>query len=37
VEDENSWGPPKGMKKEQEEGVSFHRENPEMPGPREVE
>jgi len=37
VEDENTWEPPEGMKKGQEEGQTFHRESPEMPGPREVE
>ena len=37
VEDENTWEPPEGMKKGQEERERFHRENPEMPGPREGE
>ena len=36
-EDENTWEPPEGMKNAQEEVERFHRENPEMPGPREVE
>jgi len=37
AEDVNTWEPPEGMKKMQEEVERFHRENPEMPGPREVE
>jgi len=37
AEDDNTWEPPKGMKNAQEEVESFPRENPEMPGPREVE
>jgi len=34
--DENTWGPPEGMKNGQEEVERFQRENREMPGPREV-
>ena len=37
AEDENTWEPPEGMKNAQEGVVRFHRENPEMPGPDEVE
>ena len=37
AEDEDTWEPPDGMKNEQEEVEQFHKENPEMPGPREVE
>jgi len=37
AEDENTWEPPEGMKKAQEVVERFHRENQEMPGPREVE
>ena len=37
AEDENTWEPPEGMQNAQEEVDRFHRENPEMPGPREVE
>jgi len=37
AEDENTWEPPEGMQNTQEEVERFHRENPEMPGPREVE
>jgi len=38
VEDENTGEPPEGtMYNAQEEVERFHRENPEMPGPREVE
>jgi len=37
AEDENTWEPPEGMQNAQEEVERFHRENPEMPGPREVE
>jgi len=37
AEDENTWEPTEGMKNAQEEVERFHRENPEMPGPREVE
>jgi len=37
VDDENSWEPAEGMKKGQEEVERFHRENPQMPSPREVE
>ena len=37
AEDENTWEPPEGLKNAQEEVERFHRENPEMPGPREVE
>jgi len=36
-EDENTWEPPEAMKNEHEEVERFHRENPEMPGPGEVE
>jgi len=34
TEDENTWEPPGGMQNAQEEVERFHRENPEMPGPR---
>jgi len=37
AEDENTWEPPEGMGNAQEEVERFDRENPEMPGPREVE
>jgi len=37
AEDENPWEPPEGMQNAQEEVERFHRENPEMPGRREVE
>jgi len=37
AEDENTWEPHEGMKNAQEEVERFHRENTEMPGPREVE
>jgi len=37
AEDKNTWEPPEGKKNAQEEVERFHRENPEMPGPREVE
>jgi len=37
AEDEYTWEPPEGMKNEQEEVEWFHKENTEMPGPREVE
>jgi len=37
AEDENTWEPPEGSKNAQEEVERFYRENPEMPGPREVE
>jgi len=35
--DEDTWEPPEGMRNAQEQVERFHRENPEMPGPREVE
>jgi len=37
AEDSNTWEPPEVMKNAQEEVERFHRENPEMAGPREVE
>jgi len=37
AEDENAWKPPDGMNNAQEEVERFHRENPVIPGPREVE
>ena len=37
AQDDNTWEPPEGMKNAQEEVESFHRENPEMQGPKEVE
>jgi len=37
AEDENTWEPPERIMNTQEEVERFHRENPEMPGPREVE
>jgi len=37
AEYENTWEPREGMKNTQEVVERFHRENPEMPGPREVE
>jgi len=37
AEDENTWEPPEGMMNAQEEVERFHRGNPEMPGPRELE
>ena len=37
AEDENTWEPPEGMKNAEQEVERFHTENPEMPGPREVE
>ena len=36
AEDENPWEPPEGMKNAWEEVERFHRENPEMPGQKEV-
>jgi len=36
AEDENTCEPRKGMGNAQEEVERFHRENREMPGPREV-
>jgi len=36
AENENTWEQPEGMKNAQEEVERFHRENPEMAGPREV-
>jgi len=36
AEDKNTWEPPEGMKNAQEQVERFHRENLEMPGPREV-
>jgi len=37
AEDKNTWEPPEGTQKAQEEVERFHRESPEMLGPREVE
>ena len=37
AEDENTGEPPEGMQNAQQEMERFHRENPEMPGPTEVE
>ena len=37
AEDKNTWKPPEAMRNTQEEVERFHRENPEMPGPGEVE
>jgi len=37
AEDENTWEPDEGRKNAQEEVEGFHREHPEMPGPREVD
>ena len=37
AEDENTWEPREGRQNPQEEVERFHRENTEMPGPREVE
>jgi len=37
AEDENTWEPLEGMGNAQEEVERFNRENPEMPGPGEVE
>jgi len=37
VEDENTWEQREGMKNAQEEVERFHRENPEMPGQKEVQ
>jgi len=37
AEDENTCEPPEGIQNAQEEVERFHREHPEMPGPREVE
>jgi len=36
AEDYNTWEPPEGMKNAQEVVERFHRDTPEMPGPREV-
>jgi len=36
-EDENMWEPHEGMGNAQQEVERLHRENPEMPGPGEVE
>ena len=35
--DENTWERAKGMKNAEEEVERFHRESPEMPGPRAVQ
>jgi len=37
AEDENPWEPPEGLANAREEVERFHRENPEMPGMRDVE
>jgi len=37
AEDANTWEPPEGIRKAQEEVERFRRENPEMPCPGEVE
>jgi len=37
AEDENTWEPHEGMMDVEEEVERFHRVNPEMPNPREVE
>jgi len=37
AEDENTWEPPEGMNKAQEEVERYHRKNPQIPGPKEVE
>ena len=36
-EDENTWEPPEGLENAREEVERFHRENPRMPGPKDVE
>ena len=36
-EDENTWEPPEGLESAREEVERFHRENPGMPGPKDVE
>ena len=35
--DENTWEPPEGLENAREEVERFHRENPGMPGPEDVE
>jgi len=37
AEDESTWELREGKRNAQEEVERFHREKPEMPGPREVE
>ena len=37
AEDENTWEPPEGRKKAEEKVELFHKANPEMPDPREIE
>jgi len=37
AEDENTWEPPERMRNAQEEVERFHRDSPEMLGPRVVE
>ena len=36
-EDQNTWEPPEGLENAREEVERFHRENPGMPGPKDVE
>ena len=36
-EDENTWEPPEGLENAREEVEKFHRENPRMPGLKDVE
>ena len=35
--DENTWEPPEGLENAREEVENFHRENPRMPGQKDVE
>jgi len=37
AEDENTWEPPEVLANAREEVESFHKENPKMPGMRDVE
>jgi len=37
AEDDNTWEPLEGIQNAQEEVERFHRENPEMPSPGEVQ
>ena len=36
-EDENTWEPPEGLENAREEVERFHKENPRMPVPKDVE
>ena len=36
-DDKNTWEPPEGLENAREEVERFHRENPKMQGPKDVE